>query len=66
MTLLHAVADHTGEDLTALPPLWSVLDPEALEGLLLHSRRTDTTVEFRYNGCRISMDSSGTIAISSD
>jgi hypothetical protein len=66
MTLLQAVADHTGEELTELPPLWHVLDPESLDGVLQHSWQTDAAVGFRYNGCRVSVDTAGTVTVSSD
>ncbi|WP_081443517.1 HalOD1 output domain-containing protein [Haloterrigena turkmenica] len=47
-------------------PLYDSVDPEALDGLLEHSRRhsTDTSVEFTHDGCSVLVRSDGEITIS--
>ncbi|MFB6302106.1 MAG: HalOD1 output domain-containing protein [Haloferacaceae archaeon] len=52
-TVALAVADVVGKDPTALPPLRSVLDPDALDTLF--DTGTPARVEFEYRGCLVSV-----------
>lgn len=65
--VLSAVATATGRDPLDLPPLYSVLDPDALDSLFtrrLHGRhRQDATVRFEYVGCRVSVRAHGTVLV---
>ena len=50
-----AVADVTGEEMTALPPLMSTVDPGALDTLFV-SDQPGVRIEFEYAGCEVVVD----------
>lgn len=52
-TVVLAVADIVDEDPTSLPPLRSVVDPDALDALF--AARPPVHVEFEYYGCLVSI-----------
>lgn len=63
-----AVAEVTGTDPVEMPPLYEVVDPDALDSLLAregHSTNgTMTCVTFTYQGCEIAITTSGDVSIS--
>lgn len=68
--VVRAVNAERQSDGTAIEPLYSVIDTEALNELFaplgdstLQSRRTNGTVTFSYDGFRIRATSDGTIGI---
>lgn len=66
MTIIEALADHTGQELTEMEPLFATIDPDALDSLLTHAatRGADTSVvvEFQTSGYIFRIDSDGTVA----
>lgn len=63
-SVVQAVAAATEEEPAELPPLVDGIDPDALEGLVdsLHERGAGS-VRFAFNGCRVTVDGSGTIEV---
>jgi len=65
--VIEAVADHEGVDATELPPLGTVIDPDALDSLFAYS--TDEfphpkgRVVFQYCGYTIAVHSDGQIVV---
>lgn len=55
-----AVASARDEDVESLPPIGNVCDPEALERLVDESE-APVTVTIRLYGCRVVVDSDGTV-----
>jgi hypothetical protein len=65
--VLTAVAACRERDELALPPLYSVVDPDALDALFTtaagdESPRTGT-VAFDYAGCRVTVERRGTVVV---
>ncbi|WP_246308054.1 HalOD1 output domain-containing protein [Halorarum salinum] len=46
------------------PPLYDVVDPEALSALTGTHAGSDLEVTFRYNGCRVAVDGAGRVEAS--
>ena len=65
-TVVEAVAAVTGEEPTAMEPLGSVVDPEALEGLVASLRRSSEggRVAFTFAGCRVTVTADGAVRVS--
>lgn len=67
--VISAVADLTDADPVAMDPLYTVVDPEALDALFdpapLGRDRSPNRVEFTYNGCEVVVSGDGTVRISS-
>ncbi|MFD1515260.1 HalOD1 output domain-containing protein [Halomarina rubra] len=66
--VVEAVAETKGVDPLSLePPLYDVLDPEALDSLYSSPTRTETPlrVSFSYADCTVTVDSDGQILIES-
>lgn len=58
------VASREGVDPTDLePPLYDVVDLEALDAFLQSSRAGETTVKFRYAQYRIVVDNAGSVRV---
>lgn len=68
-TIIDAVSAVIGREPTDIEPLYEVVDPDALDQLLLSLRPSDGNhpgrreVKFIYNGCQITAESSGDIWI---
>ncbi|WP_265109557.1 HalOD1 output domain-containing protein [Halosolutus halophilus] len=67
--IVAAVADAKGVDVLALPPLWDVIDPEALEEVFAptdHDRRQRRggRVEFGYCGYDVTVTCADSIDVS--
>lgn len=61
-----SVAAIVGVEPTALPPLQRSIDTDALEDVFASGREGagDVTVRFSYAGCRVTVESDGSIRIS--
>ena len=65
-TVVEAVASHLGCEPDRLqPPLYDVLDPEALDELFRRDHGTTGYVRFEYRDLEIRVNSDGTVEISS-
>ena len=53
LLIVEAVSAITGREPTALEPLYSVVDPEALESLLSSAHESDMQVSFAFEGCTV-------------
>ena len=60
--IVEAVAAITGTEPMAMEPLYSVLDPDALE-LLIRDAGGDVQATFTYEGCRVTVESGGEIVV---
>lgn len=64
--VLQTVAAYENVPTTELPPLFEVVDPDALAGIFASPRggprRTEGTVTFPYNGYQITVSADGSIA----
>lgn len=60
MKIVSAVADSEGADPTDIPPLYQVIDPDALDNLLADR---SVTVSFEYFGYNVVFDRSGTVEL---
>ncbi|MCL9814087.1 HalOD1 output domain-containing protein [Natranaeroarchaeum aerophilus] len=65
LTIVEHVADLTDVDVTELPPLYDSVNPGALADLMASPQSSDSSVDvsFRYQGCRITVSSAGTVTI---
>lgn len=65
--IVRSVAEGTGADLDELPPLYDVVDPDALETLLDGDERVPISVRFTYAGHRVRIDAAedGIVAVES-
>jgi len=62
--VIEAIADATGTDpLTMDPPLYEVVDTDALDAL--YERGAVATVEFEYDGHSVTVDGDGTVTVES-
>lgn len=59
-----AVAEAVDRDPIALPPLYDVIDPDAIEALFRPG--TDGHVEFTYSGCDVVVEADGSVRIDGD
>ena len=66
LTIIEAVAAVTGREPTALEPLYSVLDPDALDALMDSARETNVQITFTYEACAVSVAASGDIVVDLD
>lgn len=68
LTIVEAIAEATGRDLTALPPLHHSIDPEALNTLLTRDTQQEEHVQvsFTYDGALVSVGSDGDLTVRVD
>lgn len=64
MAVVSTVAEHAEADPTELEPLYTIVDPDALERLF--QQDVDARVAFPYHGYEVVVHSSGTIEIIDD
>lgn len=64
--VLAAVASVTRTDLIELDPLYSVLDPDALDKLFSVNSDTTCRLTFGFTDCQITVDAAGTIVLKSE
>lgn len=66
--VVSAVAEETGSDPLALEPLYSVVEPDALDTFFemsgLGPRRSPFRIEFTYSGCEIMITGDGSVSVS--
>ena len=65
-TAIRAVSAVTGKETTAIDPLHSVVDPEAIDALIDPSREGAVHLSFSYEGCTVSIESSGEVVVQSE
>ncbi|MFC6716148.1 HalOD1 output domain-containing protein [Natrialbaceae archaeon GCM10025810] len=66
-SIVTAVADAADEDTLDLPPLWDVVDPEALDALFAPMKTGASRagrVEFDYYGYRVRVDAGESTTVS--
>lgn len=64
--VIRAVAAAAGDDPTEMPPLYTVVDPDALDALWptsTDSDRTPTTVEFAFHGYLVRLTGEGDLSV---
>ncbi len=59
--VIERVATSTSRDALSLPPLYSSIDPDALDALVAEMSNGEVT--FRYAGCDITVQNDGTITV---
>lgn len=66
--VIEAVADEREVDPLELEPLYRVLDPDCLDGIVREEPsllgRDPHRIEFTFGGCRVTVRSDGSIAVS--
>jgi hypothetical protein len=62
--VVSVVAAHKGVDEMALPPLYEVLDPDALDALFATRGDGNGSVTFDYAGCTVEWDSDDGVVVS--
>ena len=60
--VVRAVATAEGRPVEALPPLADSINPEALTACIADSN-TEALVAFDYSGCRVVVDTDGTVTV---
>lgn len=63
MAIIEEVAAIDGTDPTELPPLYEVIDPEALDALVESASESEFEVEFPYSGHEVTVTGDGEIHI---
>jgi hypothetical protein len=63
ISIAETVAAVSGSEPTAMEPLYSILDPDALDALLSSPRNSEVRFTFSYEGCTVTVRSSGEIAV---
>ena len=63
VTIIETLSAATGDPPEELTPLYSVLDPDALETVLSTDGRPGIRVEFEYDGWSVSVTSCGDIVV---
>ena len=63
LTVVETVSAVNGREPTTMDPLYSVLDPDALEALLSSSRAGDVQLSFTFEGCLVTLSSSGDVVV---
>lgn len=66
--IVNGIAEQTDADPCKLPPLYEIIDPEALDAFLRCSDNSDTrptrSIAFSYCGYRVTADSTGQVKLS--
>lgn len=63
LTIVETVSIATGQEPTAMEPLYSVLDTDALEHLLSTARDGDVQLSFTFERCTVSVTASGEVVV---
>lgn len=63
--VIEAVSEVSNHEATSLDPLYSVIDPDALDALFDPGYSGNPQVAFRYNGCEVRVISDRKIVIRS-
>lgn len=59
--VVEAVAAASDRAATELEPLYGIVDPELIDGLVVSSWRSDVTLSFPYEGYTVTVTSTGTV-----
>ena len=62
LAVIEAVTSATQRDALDLEPLYSEIDPDALD-MLLASANGDVCVGFQYEGCNVTVDGNGDVTV---
>lgn len=66
-TISKTIAEQTDTDISAFPPLYETIDPDALDAFLRCSNspdaRPERSVEFSYCTYRVTVDSTGQVQL---
>jgi hypothetical protein len=62
-TIVTTVSIATGQETTAMEPLYSSVDPDALEALFAHTRGDTVRASFSYEECTVTIGGSGEIVV---
>lgn len=63
LAIVETISAVTGQEPTAMEPMYSVIDPEALESFLSTARGNEVHLSFAYEGCTVSVTSSGEVVV---
>lgn len=63
VTVVELVAAETGKDPLELPPLSTVVDPEALDRLFTDEAPPEASVRFEFAGCHVSVTADGVVTV---
>ena len=63
VTVIKAVSTVTEQKSTEMEPLYSVIDPDAVEALMTSSRGGHVRLSFSYEGCTVSIEHSGAVVV---
>lgn len=62
-TIIELVEEATGEAQFTMDPLFTIVDPEALESLFQSQDERTARVEFEYCNCKVTTRSDGTVSV---
>lgn len=63
LTVIEAVEAATDAQTTELPPLYEVIDPDALDSLFQSTSEESVCVEFSYSGVEVAVQGDGTVTV---
>jgi len=63
VTIVETVSAATGQEPTSIEPLYSALDPEALELLLYTGRDSNVHITFTFEECTVSVTGHGEVVV---
>lgn len=64
--IIMTVSAATGQKADALDPIYSVVDPDALEACISHTGGDGVDISFSYEECTVNIASGGEIVVQSD
>lgn len=63
VTIIMTVSAATGQETTAMEPLYSILDPDALEALITDEPDDTVQISFSYEECTVTVGESGKVVV---
>jgi len=66
VSVIMTVSAATGQEADALEPIYSILDPDALEACVTHTGGDSIEISFSYEGCTVTIASDGEIVVQPD
>lgn len=63
LAVISAIAAETGIDPTVAKPLYTAIDPDALDTLVANANGTDLRITFEYIGYEVVVDGAGHISV---
>lgn len=64
VAIVEAVAEVSGEDPAAMPPLQGAVDMDAIESLIAEPAENSVRISFEYVGAEVTVDPDGVIEVS--